>query len=265
MKRHCPAPRRVAALLLAVPLIATPQQALAATWEDRLVLDQGHVDAVHITLNQNELQLKLREDVTGTKVEHETEDIVLHVTDAAQLSVPDGAAFDFLGPAGQTIWLIPEVQNPQVVWAGWDAETIASGELADDALELELSSATGPGTVHVFNNSPVGEPVMLFNPQDGPDAIDFKAGPGNHSHANWAFSKPGRYDLTFAVRGTLANGTAVSDSASYVMVVGELPADTPTPTPSPDPTPSPTPTIKPSPTPTVDPSPGPTPGSAGQD
>jgi surface-anchored protein len=206
--------RRAAAALFLIPLCVPPSMAHAADWQGRLVLAQGHVDAVHMTLTGNQLDLKLREDVTGEKVEHESSDVVLHVTDAAQLTVPDGAAFAFLGSPGQTVWLVPEVQNPEVVWAGWDAEAIPTGALRDNQLELELSTVTGPGDVHLFNNSPVGEPIMLFNPQDGPDSIDFRAGPGNHSHANWTFSKPGKYELTFTASGLLANGSPVSDSAT---------------------------------------------------
>jgi surface-anchored protein len=239
--------RALAPLIGAALLVATAAPiASAAQWNGRLVLDVGHVDAVHVTLDGERLSVRLREDVTGSHVVHAADDVVLHVTNAAKFAVPDVPGFEFLGPVGASTWLIPEVQNSEVVWAGWDTEEIDPGQLQNDALTMELTEATGPGSVHIFNNGPVGEALMVFDPQAGPHTAIVPV--NAHAHANWAFSAPGRYELTFEASAVTAAGTSVKGSASYQFVVGDLPAVT-----EPDPSASPT-----SPSPT-----GPSPAAPG--
>ncbi|MBT0774032.1 choice-of-anchor M domain-containing protein [Kineosporia sp. J2-2] len=221
-----------ALLLIVVPVVVlisawTAGSSYAAVWNGRLVLDSGHVDAVHVTLDGERLSVRLREDVTGSHVLHDAQDVVLQVGDAARFAIPDVPGFEFLGPEGASTWLIPEVQEPDVVWAGWDTEEIETGELRDDAITMELSEVEGPGTVHIFNNGPVGEAVMLFDPQSG---LRTHSVPVNaHVHANWAFSAPGSYELTFRASAVTAAGTPVQGSATYQFVVGDLPDAGPSP------------------------------------
>ncbi|WP_159961762.1 TIGR03773 family transporter-associated surface protein [Blastococcus haudaquaticus] len=229
----------------------------AETWNGRLVLDQGHVDAFHVTLEGGDLALRLREDVTGDDVVHDPADVALQVTDAGQIAVPDVPGYEFLGEPGDTVWMIPEIQDPAVVWAGWDTETIPLGALQGDTTTLSLTAARGPGEVHVFDSGPTGEAHIIFDPIDGPRSTAFRAGPGNHAHANWTFSAPGTYELDVTAEAVRADGASLQAMDTYVVVVGALPSDgggTPTdPTPT-DPPPGPTPT---------DPPPGPAPTDPG--
>jgi hypothetical protein len=44
-----------------------------------------------------------------------------HVLDQAQLSVPDDPAYAFVGAdPGTTVGVVPQTQNPEVVWLGWN-------------------------------------------------------------------------------------------------------------------------------------------------
>ncbi|MGL4172646.1 MAG: choice-of-anchor M domain-containing protein [Actinomycetota bacterium] len=249
-------PLKVRALLTATVAIAATLTAgqAAAGADDQLVLDSGHVDAIHLVVEDDRLEMLLREDVTGQDVVHDPQDVVLHVSDAARFDVPDNPDFAFLGEPGASTWLIPEVQDPNVVWAGWSTEEIPLGALRGDTVSLILSQVEGPGSVHIFNNGPVGEPVMVFDSRSGQVEIDVPTGPGNHAHANWAFSEPGQYRLTFTASGDLANGSPVRASASYTIIVGPLDGLNPSPT-DPSPTdPSPTDPSPTDPSPT-DPSP----------
>lgn len=219
---------------LAVIITATAGISAAADWNGRLVLDTGHVDAVHVTLEDDQLSMHLREDVTGSHVVHDADDVVLQVTDSAQFAIPDIDGFEFLGDAGDSTWLIPEVQEPDVVWAGWDTEEIETGQLQGDVITLALTEVEGPGTVHIFNNGPVGEAVMIFDPQSGQRTHTVPV--NAHVHANWAFSAAGTYHLTFTASATTTDGTAVQASATYLFVVGALPDTDPDPTATTDPT-----------------------------
>lgn len=244
--------RAIAAALLALAVtLPGTGIALAATFEGRIVLDRGHTDAVHMELDGDRLALKVREDITGApRTIREASEVAFQVTDAAQVQVPDDPAFAFLGAPGATIWLIPEVQDGNVVWAGWDTEEIEPGMLQGDALTLSLASVSGPGTVKVFQTNFAGQPVMIWDPSNG--LTDTRVPSNAHVHGNWAFVTPGVYDLVFNASATRADGTPVQGTATYKFVVGALPDPTPAPTPTPEPTPTPDPT----PTPTPIPPPG---------
>jgi surface-anchored protein len=55
---------------------------------------------------------------------------------------------------------------------------------------------------------------------DGIDATDVATVvPGTHFDPNWAFSQPGRYQISFHISGTLAAGAPTSADATYTFVV----------------------------------------------
>ncbi len=219
----------IGAVLLAT--ISAPS-ASAADWNGRLVLDQGHLDAIHMELSGNALSMNLREDITGNKVIRPASSVVIHVTDAAKAKVPADPAYRFLGSPGTDFWLIPQVQNPDVVWAGWDTEEIEKGQLRGDSLTLRLSGVAGPGAaVKLYSTGTFGQPVPMIDSLAG--LLDITVPANAHVHANWAFSAPGVYDLTFAASAVTAAGVSVAGSATYQFVVGDLPSTTnPVPTPT---------------------------------
>ena len=248
--------------VLAVTLAVGP--ASADEWNGRLVLDQGHVDAVHLELEGEELEMLLREDVTGDGVIRDPDEVLLHVDEAARVDLTQeivDAGYGFLGEAGDAVWLIPEVQIDDVVWAGLDTEEIPTGALEGDQLEIQLQSIqtdTGSGEVFLFVSDAFGGPNMLY---DGTTVTSFTVPVRTHMHMNWAFTEAGLYTLQFVARGALADGTEVSASAEYQVFVGaELPGEDPTPTPTTDPTATPTstPTSTPTATPTSTPTSTPT-------
>jgi surface-anchored protein len=78
-----------------------------------------------------------------------------------------------------------------------------------DSVTLRLTGVSGPGKVSVFTTDSFGAATVLLNSGDGlPDALSLAV--GLHEHANWGFTKPGVYQLTFRASAKLTNGTPVS-------------------------------------------------------
>ncbi|HWS35069.1 MAG TPA: choice-of-anchor M domain-containing protein, partial [Actinoplanes sp.] len=121
---------------------------------------------------------------------------------------------------GNPVWILPEIQNEDLLWPGIATEEIESGVLAADTVTLNVEKVTGSGRFAVFTENAVGTPDVLVNSADGlPDALPLTA--GTHRHASWAFQKAGVYLIKVRATATLAaTGEAVtSEPAVYKFVV----------------------------------------------
>lgn len=189
------------------------------------VLSAGHVDFGPRFVD-GEWTLLIHDDAARTdpatpSVWRHPDSTVLHLTDAAELPVPDDPAYAFLGvDPGATVHVIPQTQNPQVVWAGWntqDPEVMAS---IDRGATFALDSLTGPGELIVYLQSgSFGEPEVLWDSraEANPVWVDVNT----HTHANWVFTEPGVYLAEFTVTADLIDGTTVSDSRELRFAVGD--------------------------------------------
>ncbi|MFA3875818.1 choice-of-anchor M domain-containing protein [Streptomyces sp. MMCC 100] len=201
------------AAIAAVGLAAAPAQAAPIT------LSEGHVDVVDIGYEDGALGLVLAEETTGTEVEHDPADVVLHVKPEAETTVPADSAYSFLGSPGDPVWILPQTNNPDLLYAGWAAHEVDTGVFQGDAVQLQLTAVDGPADVSVFDVGGSG-PTKRFDSGDGlPDSVNVAA--GEHHHTNWAFEAEGEYALTFKATGTLLDGTTVnSDPVNYHFTVG---------------------------------------------
>ncbi|WP_203744535.1 choice-of-anchor M domain-containing protein [Actinoplanes cyaneus] len=204
--------------ILATALLAgaVPAQAHAAP----AVLSSGHVDVVDIEFEDGALELGVHDESVEPGVEHEPGDVVLLVKRAAKTTVPDNAAFNFLGAAGAPVWILPEIQAEKLLWPGLSTEEIESGALANDTVTLTAQKVTGPGRLAVYTEDAVGAPRILIDSGDGlPDAVSLAT--GTHQHANWAFQKAGVYRLKVRATATVAatGATVTSEPAVYTFVV----------------------------------------------
>ncbi|MEU4290815.1 TIGR03773 family transporter-associated surface protein [Kribbella sp. NPDC026596] len=261
-------PSLVCLLLGCLPLLI-PWSAGAATPE---VLRAVHTDVLHSTYDGTSLKLATRIG-TGDYRDADPAGLVFNLEDrgSARVELPDVPAFAFLGKPGDPVWIAPESQDPELIWPGWDTETIPAGALRDDVVDLTLVDAEGPGAVEVFFNYDefTGVVPRLFSSVD-PAYKTVDQPVGRHVHANWSFSALGTYRLTFQASATTVTGTAVtSGPVVYTFVVGlyEPPTSPPPTTPptsppttlpptTPPPTSPPTtpPTTPPSTSPSVTPS-----------
>jgi surface-anchored protein len=119
------------------------------------------------------------------------------------------------------VWVLPQQQNPDLLFAGLSTEELLPGDFTADAVTISLRDVRGPGSVSVFTEDAFGRPEVLFDSGDGlPDAAPLPI--GTHTHANWAFTEKGTYALTFKVTATLATTGVPVDSGAvtYLFEVG---------------------------------------------
>ncbi|WP_084469907.1 TIGR03773 family transporter-associated surface protein [Jiangella gansuensis] len=194
--------------------------------DPRTVLTDEHVDLLAPVLDGSAFGLRAK---VGTATDHtfyDPADLLVQVKDPeAATAVPDGPEYAFLGEAGEPLWLIPQAQDPNVVWAGWSTEELAPGAFAGDAVEFALVGVEGPGDVEVFQTGSLGSaPTRIFSSVDQLEPRSQSV--GQHVHANWAFTELGEYTATFEVSGTLTGGQSVTTGeVAYTFVVGDLACD----------------------------------------
>ncbi|MFI5845237.1 choice-of-anchor M domain-containing protein [Catenuloplanes sp. NPDC051500] len=211
--------RRATALKAALLLLcglAAPAHAAGA-----VVLSQGHTDAIDIRYTNGALQLRVNDDTVSPAVSRAVEDVTFQVLPGARTEVPGLDAFAFLGAPGTPIWMLPQVQDPALLWPGWNTTALASGTFRDDSIRLSLVGVDGPGAVTVFDTSSLGAPSVRFRTADGlPDHLDVPV--HTHAHASWVFGATGHYTLTWRADAVLTDGTAVSTGPiDYRFLVGD--------------------------------------------
>jgi len=213
----------VVAVAAALPLAGGVVVAAPAAAQAEVVLSVGHVDVIEVHLEDGELALAVRDDTVDPSVSRDPADVMFQALAGAAVEVPDIPAYTaFLGPAGTTVWILPQIQDPGLLWPGWNTLALSQGVFAGDEVSLRLLDVAGAGRVTLFTVDAVGEPTVLFRSDDGlPDAVGVPV--RSHSHANWTFGAAGSYTLTFQVDATLTGGTPVSSGpVPYRFVVGEL-------------------------------------------
>ncbi|WP_111555236.1 choice-of-anchor M domain-containing protein [Kitasatospora sp. SolWspMP-SS2h] len=230
---------------------------------ERTVIDSGHVDAVSPRIADGAFQSLLLDDRDAlAPVWRTPESVILHLTGAGALHLTaDTTGFEFLGSPGDTVYCIPQTQDPALIWAGWSTQSFTPDDVDGD-LTLSLDAVDGPGDVVLWEWSPFGEPETVLDSRAGLPA-HYPVPSNTHQHANWAFTEPGVYRLTFTWNADL-NGTGpVSDSSVYTFAVGDLDTATitlPGDQPSTSPSPSPSPSVSAAPSSSPSPSPSPSAG-----
>ena len=223
----------------------------------KVVLDHGHVDVFHVGPTGGKLDLKLKEDVTGSGVIHEPQDVDLQVKDSAFVDVPRQF------PGAPRAYVLPMTQNQDLLWPGWD--TMSTGKPVD----LVVDSVQGPGKVHLFTTDISGTAVSQLTTGGTALPGTISVPSPTHVHANWVFTKPGVYTMTVhATSGSMRSATktytwrvgrdataAPSSSASVEPSESASPSEEPsTPVGDETVTPLPDPSVDPEDTPSADPS-----------
>lgn len=196
------------------------------------VLDAGHVDMGPKFVDGQWRFLvhddAARADAGATSVWRYPDETVMHVLDSAQLTVPDDPAYEFLGAdPGSPVWVVPQTQNPDVVWLGWNTQDPEVMRTIDRGMTLSLTGVQGPGTLTTYLQSgSFGEPQVLFDsrvPDPQPAWVDVNT----HTHANWVFTEPGVYLVRLQADADLIDGSTVTDSQVVRFAVGTAtsPAD----------------------------------------
>ena len=180
----------------------------------------GHVD-LGPRLIDGQWRAGLRHDAESGAVWRDPNQTVLRVNDAAIMTAPDSADYPFLADvAGKPVYVIPQTQNPSVVWLGWNTQDPAVTATIDRGLTMRVGPVSGPGRAWLFLQSGTfGKPLLLADSGAAPGDVWIDS--GTHVHANWAFSAPGTYTATVTFLGTTTAGEAVAASTTLRFAVGD--------------------------------------------
>ena len=180
----------------------------------------GHVD-LGPRLIDGQWRAGLRHDAESGAVWRDPNQTVLRVNDAAIMTAPNSADYPFLADvAGKPVYVVPQTQNPSVVWLGWNTQDPAVTATIDRGLTMRVGPVSGPGRAWLFLQSGTfGKPLLLADSGAAPGDVWIDS--GTHVHANWAFSAPGTYTATVTFLGTTTAGEAVSASTTLRFAVGD--------------------------------------------
>ncbi|MEV2237104.1 choice-of-anchor M domain-containing protein [Micromonospora sp. NPDC049891] len=184
------------------------------------VLNAGHVDLGPRYVD-DEWTLLIHDDA-AEPVWRDPDRTVLQVSDAAVQTVPDDPAYGFLGvPAGTSVHVVPQIQDPQVVWLGWNTQDPQVMRTIDRGVTLELAGVDGPGEVTMYVQSGTfGEPQVLWRSTE-PPGQPMWVEVNTHTHANWVFTAPGVYLVAVRVSADLISGERASVTRHLRFAVGD--------------------------------------------
>ena len=188
---------------------------------DTAVLDDGHVD-IGPRFVDGTWTLMARDDSAATPTWRNLDDTVLQIHDAALNPVPDDPNYAFLGvDPGTQVHVVPQTQNPAVVWVGWNTQDPEVMERIDRGATLSLLGVDGPGELTMYLQSGIfGAPEILWDSTDD-EAQPIWVDVNTHTHANWVFSEPGVYLVHVEVSADLIDGTQVTDTRALRFAVGD--------------------------------------------
>jgi surface-anchored protein len=195
----------LAALSATAPLYAT-------------TLSTGHVD-VGVAFEEGAFHLHIHDEDTDT--EFEPDEAILQVGALAHKVRPGGAAYNFLGNPGDMLWILEQVQDPNLLFLGIGSEEIADGTLTGDEYTFSLVSVTHANGGHfsLYEVDGFNNPTVMLNSGDGINGADsFVLPTGGHADFNWAFTQEGEYEIAFKVDG-LDGVTPVTQTATYTFDV----------------------------------------------
>ncbi|MFI6757518.1 choice-of-anchor M domain-containing protein [Micromonospora sp. NPDC050417] len=228
-----------AAAILAAILFAPPQPLSAAPTprpenrqeqtvdpnqrEDtgRVVLDSGHVD-IGPHYRGETWTVRVHDDTVVPSVWRQPSDVVIRVRDSAVLPIPDDEAYAFLGQRpGTPVYVVPQTQNRDVVWVGWNTQDPGVMEAIQRGVTMKLAGVQGPGSLIVYLQSGnLGAPQVLWDstktlPQD------LWVDTNTHTHANWVFTTPGVYLVALEISADLADGGSVTGTGVLRFTIGD--------------------------------------------
>lgn len=205
------------------PLGLAALLAAALNLNAQRVLTNGHTD-VGIVYEDEGWNLHIGQHEADPPAEYAPQEAVLQVGLAARTTVPTNPAFAFLGAAGAPVYILPQAQNPALVFLGFGTEELPSGLFTNDQVKVSLRAVRGPGQFSVYDVDAFGTPNVIMNSGDGISAADsviLQA--GGHRHVNWAFTSPGTYQVDLEAAGTLVTSNQFTTSGPVTYTFDVVP------------------------------------------
>lgn len=204
--------------------------ALIAVSDDltnRVRFTNQHVDirVVWDPSSTNGLSLRIHDGDHGTN--YVSTNAVLVALESSKIELPDG--FDVFGPAGAPFWVLPQSQDPSLLYAGFSAEGIPR-DLFEGSFDLLLRAVNGPGDFFVWQSAEFGSLEMFFNSRDGIDDGDrVPILIGGHGHYNFGFTTNGLYEVVLQPIGHPLGAftNLVGQEVTILFAVEPLPTNAP--------------------------------------
>jgi surface-anchored protein len=186
-------------------------------------LAHGHTDlAIDYDATTTNWNFHVGSDTIGA--EFAPDEVILKVKAAARTNVPPNATF--LGAVSSPVWILPIVQNEELLYLGYGGDGIPDGIFVGNQVKVALKSVTGPGNFFSYGADSFGNPIVYFNSADGVSANDVATVQGGgDAHLSWAFTQPGDYTAVLEASGTLVAGNTVTSSGpvAFTFSVGAGP------------------------------------------
>lgn len=203
------------------PALAQTIQANQPIVAGSVELSSGHVD-LGPRFVDGTWQLLIHDTSTGPPVWREPADVVFRIGDVGRSVLPDDERYSFVGAQpGAPVWVIPQTENPGVVWLGWNTQDPDVMNRVDRGVRLRLVGADGPGKVSVYLQSGnLSGPKVLWE-SDSTTTEPLWVDVNTHTHANWVFSEPGVYILRIEAVARLIDGVEVETFSDVRLAVGD--------------------------------------------
>ncbi len=166
---------------------------------------------VELTFDGSNLDIIAR---TNQPIEEDFElrEVVFHGGQASKQIRPAGSEFDFIGPAGSEVYILPGAQSVDELFLGFGASDILPG-IFDGPLEIEILNYAGPGKFSVYKLDQNSQPdvVVRASLEQGVNQIDktIPINPGISEKYYFAFHESGIRQIDIVAKGTLLDGTKV--------------------------------------------------------
>ena len=223
--------RKWSGRLLLTSLGVVGLMGLSARAQPAIEYMAGHGD-MGVAYEDDELELHYHFDTTTTldgvqqtvETEFDPGEVFTRVPDSSTFSrnaLPD---FDFIGiGAGENYWVLPQGNTTGVPFFGTAAEEVGASGDWDGDIVYEVTGITRPSGSHfsLYQVDSASSPAPTVVTSDGlSDTLDVPV--GSHSHHNWAFTKPGVYQMEITAMGTRASsGQTVQDTEVFWFAVGD--------------------------------------------
>lgn len=230
---------RIAAMALTAALALSPLAApsLASPDDGKIVTTAHHIDAPKVywrdnnfaLLNEANGQTYALEDTVnwvGTGYKRSGEQLYFFNFEGSP-----NPGIDFIRSVGDLWYRAPAIPgvNKEPLWAGFGADSeIPTEQFRNASFSLDLVGFDGPGRMEalVYYADDDGVRRYLSSHDEGRRSIFLT--PGNHTHNDTIFSKPGRYVLTYRATARAKDGSLIaSKTVPFVWQVGGTrPSDT---------------------------------------
>ena len=163
---------------------------------EEATIERGHVD-LGPKIVDSKPEILARDDSGETPIWRPLHTLVFRVSDSGKLQVPSDPSYSFLhAHEGESYWVIPQTQNPNVVWLGWNTQDPELIKVMGNGATMTLGNLQGPGQAWLFlQDGAFGAPTVLYD-STASSQSDIWVEANTHVHANWAFSAPGAYALS---------------------------------------------------------------------